>query len=275
MANSRSGESVIRRVARILQSFDADHQELSAGELAVRTGLSTSTAHRLATEMTREGLLWRADRGRFRVGLGLWEAGQRGSSFRDFAQAALPFMESVHVTLRQNVSLSILDLASDEVVYLERLAHQGAQGDLTKIAVRQPVLSNSAGIVMLAHAPAHVQERVLTSRWDESTLAAGVTEGHLRRRLAHARDAGYVHLRGVLVPSLTGLAAPVFGEGGAVRGAMAVVQTLGEVDLPVQVPVLQAAARGLSRSLGWRPSAPCPPPRPAPARCDPHHGEAR
>lgn len=256
MANSRSGESVVHRVARILQAFDAEHPELSAGELAARTGLASSTAHRLAAEMTREGLLWRAGRGRFRVGLGLWEAGQRGSTFRDFAQTALPFMEAVHVTLRQNVSLSILDLPAGEVVYLERLAHQGALGDLTKVAARQPILACSPGVVMLAHSPAPVREGVLTGPWDPATRASGATEEHLRRLLAHAREAGYVQLNGVQVPGLMGLAAPVLGPGGTVVGAMAVVQTLGEVDLPVQVPVLQSAVRGLSRSMGWRPATP-------------------
>lgn len=253
MANSRSGETLVQRVARVLRSFDADHRELSARELAERADLATSTAHRIATEMVREGLLRRTSGGRFRVGLGLWEAGQRGSSFRDFAQTALPFMESVHVTLRQNVSLSILDTDTDEVVYLERLAYRGAEGDLTEIAVRQPVLSNSAGLVMLAHSPSHVQERVLSSSWDAATRAAGVTECELRRRLSHAREAGFVHLPGVLVSSLTGLAVPVFGPQGDVRGALAVVQARREVDLPVQVPVLQTAARGLSRSIGWHP----------------------
>lgn len=253
MANSRSGESVVHRVSRLLQCFDAEHAELSAGELAARSGLSSTTAHRLATDMAKEGLLARTDRGKFRVGLRLWEAGQRGSAFRDIVQAALPFMEAVHITLRQNVSLSILDTETLEVVYLARLAHQGAQGDLTQIAVRQPVLANSSGLVMLAHSPVALQELVLSSPWDPATLSSGLTEGHLRRLLAAARASGHVHLRGLLVPTLTGLAAPVLDAQGGAIAAMAVVQTLGEVNLPVQIPVLQSAVSGLSRALGARP----------------------
>jgi DNA-binding IclR family transcriptional regulator len=249
MANSQSGESVVHRVARILMCFDADHPELSASELAVRAGLASSTAHRLAAEMAGEGLLWRTGRGRFRVGLRLWEASQRGSSFKDFAQAALPFMEAVHVTLRQNVSLSILDRRAREVVYLERLAYQGAQGDLTKVAIRQPVLACAPGLAMLAHSSPALQDEVLASAWDPATVRSGATEGHLRRLMAGARTDGYVHLRGVQVAGLTGLAAPVLGPRGAVVGAMAVVQTLAEVNLAVQVPVLLSAVRGLSRSL--------------------------
>ena len=99
MANSPSGESVITRTSRMLHAFDANHRELSASQLAERTGLSASTAHRLATAMAKEGLLDRLERGRFRIGLRLWEAGQRGSMYQSISELALPFMEAIHVTI--------------------------------------------------------------------------------------------------------------------------------------------------------------------------------
>lgn len=248
MANSKSGESVVSRVARLLQCFDADHGELSAAELAERAGLSTSTTHRLASAMAEDGLLFRTGRGRFRIGLALWEAGQRGTRFQAFSQLALPFMEAIHVTLKQNVSLSILDESTAEIVYLERLTHRGAQEDLTKVALRQPALSVSAGLAMLAFSP--VQERILSMPWDPSALQSGVTEGHMRRRLAQARVDGYVHLPGVLVGSLAGLAAPILDAHRQVLGALAIVQTMADVNLKVQVPVLLSATRGLSGMVG-------------------------
>jgi DNA-binding IclR family transcriptional regulator len=244
---------VVVRVARLLQSFDVDHHELSAAELAQRTGLSSSTAHRLASDMADAGLLVRTGRGRFKVGLALWEAGQRGSRFQAFSEMALPFMEAIHVTLKQNVSLSILDESTAEIVYLERLTHGGAQADLTKVARRQPALSVSAGLVMLAFSPAAVRDRILAMPWDASTLQSGLTEGHMRRRLAQAKLDGYVHLRGVLVGSLSGLAAPVLDPQGSVVGALAIVQTLADVNLKAQVPVLLSATRGLSRMVGALP----------------------
>lgn len=246
MANSTSGESVITRVARLLDCFDADHPELSAAQLSARTGLSPSTAHRLASDMAEAGLLFRTGRGRFRIGLALWEAGQRGSRFQALSQLALPFMEAIHVTLKQNVSLSILDEPAGEIIYLERLTHRGAREDLTQVALRQPVLAASSGQVMLAFSPPDVRERILAMPWDASTLQSGMTEGHLRRRLAQARADGYVHLPGVLVGSLAGLSAPVLDAHGAVVGALTIVQTLADVNLRVQVPVLLSAARGLS-----------------------------
>lgn len=252
MANSRSGESLIQRLVRVLHAFDAEHPELTASELAARAGLSTSTAHRLAGDMAEEGLLRRTPDGRFRIGLVLWELGQRSSTYQEFGQAALPFMEAVHVTQRQNTSLAILDEQDGTIIYLERLISQDVPTDLTKIAGRLPVLSTAPGLAILAFSPPHLQERFLASGWDRYTRDWGVTEGGLRRRLAQARTDGYVHLRGVTVAGSSGTAAPVFGPGGRVLGAISIVAPVEQVNLQIQVPVLLAAARGLSRQMGSR-----------------------
>lgn len=252
MANSRSGESLIQRLVRILHAFDPDHPELTATELAERAGLSSSTAHRLAGDMAEEGLLRRTPGGRFRIGLVLWELGQRSSTYQEFGQAALPFMEAVHVTQRQNTSLAILDEQEGTIIYLERLISQDVSTDLTKIARRLPVLSTAPGLAILAFSPRHLQEQFLTSPWDRFTRDSGVTEEGLRRRLAQARTDRYVHLRGVTVPGSSGTAAPVFGTGGRVLGAISIVAPVDQVNLQIQIPVLLAATRGLSRQMGSR-----------------------
>lgn len=261
MANSRSGESLIQRLVRVLHAFDADHPELTASELAFRTGLSSSTAHRLAGDMAEEGLLRRTPDGRFRIGLVLWELGQRSSTYQEFGQAALPFMEAVHVTQRQNTSLAIMDHDDGTIIYLERLISKDVPTDLTKVAGRLPVLSTAPGLAILAHSPRQLQERYLTSTWDQATRNSGITEVGLRRRLAQARTDGYAHLRGVTVPGSSGTAAPVFGPGGRVLGAISIVAEVDQINLQIQAPVLLAAARGLSRqmgsrgkSAGWEPS---------------------
>ncbi|WP_313818205.1 IclR family transcriptional regulator [Citricoccus sp.] len=252
MANSRSGESLIQRLVRVLHAFDAEHPDLTASELALRTGLSTSTAHRLAGDMAEEGLLRRTPDGRFRIGLVLWELGQRSSTYQEFGQAALPFMEAVHVTQRQNTSLAILDHDDGTIIYLERLISQDVPTDLTKVAGRLPVLSTAPGLVILAHSPRHLQEEFLTSPWDRYTRDSGITEVGLRRRLAQARAEGYIHMRGVTVAGSSGTAAPVFGPDGKVLGAISIVARVDQVNLQIQVPALLAAARGLSRQMGSR-----------------------
>lgn len=250
MANSRSGESVVDRLSRILHAFDVEHQELTTTELASRADLSISTAHRLAGDMAAHGLLRRTPQGKFRIGLVLWELAQRSSTYQKFGQQALPFMEAVHVTQRQNTSLAILDQQNRTIIYLERLISQDVPTDLTKVAGRLPVLSTAPGLAILAFSQRPVQERFLREPWDPVTRDSGITEEGLRRRLAQARVDGYVHMHGVLVPGSSGTAAPVLGPGGRVLGAISIVSPVDQIDLKVQVPVLLAATRGLSRQMG-------------------------
>jgi len=252
MANSRSGESVVQRLVRVLHAFDRDRPELTATELSARSGLAISTAHRLAGDMVSEGLLQRTPEGRFRIGLAMWELAERSSTYQEFGQLALPFMEAVHATQRQNTSLAILDAPDRTVIYLERLMSRDTPTDLTKVAGRLPVLSTASGLAILAFSPRHLQEEFLTCPWDEGTVRWGVTEENLRRRLAQARADGYVHLRGVTVPGSSGTAAPVFGPGDRVMGAISIVTAAGDINLQVQGPVLEAATRGLSRLMRSR-----------------------
>ena len=252
MANSSSGESVVQRVARILHAFDADHSELTAVDLAARSGLSRSTAHRLAADLETEGLLARTPEGKFMIGLGLWELAQRSSIHRAFVETALPFLEGMHIMLQQNVALSVLDEEDRSVVFLERLRSQRVTTDVARVAERLPALSTSPGLAMLAFSPAEVQERFLIGPIDDAARAAGLTEHRLRRTLAQARQDGYVHLREVLVAHSSGTAAPVLGPGGRVLGALSVVKGIEDINLPAQVPVVLNAARRLSHLMGHR-----------------------
>lgn len=251
MANSPSGESVVQRVARILHAFDADHPELTASELAARSGLSRSTAHRIAADLETEGLLSRTPDGRLRIGLVLWELAQRSSAQRAFVETALPFLEGMHLMLQQNVALSVLDEADRSVVFLERLRSERVTTDVAKVAGRLPALTTSPGLAMIAFSAPDVQDRMLTGPLGEAE-AAGLSEPKLRRLLAETRRTGYVHLREVLVPGSSGTAAPVFGPGGRVLGALSVVKAVEDIDLPAQVPVVLQAARRLSTLMGHR-----------------------
>lgn len=250
MANSPSGESLVHRVARVLRAFDAGHQELSAADVSRRAGLASSTAHRLVREMVQEGLLRRTEDGRYRIGLELWALVQRGSSDEEFGRLALPFLEAIHVSQRQTTALSIVDDVLRSVVYLERMVSRDEPSDLTSVAGRLPVLSTASGLAVLAFRPPEVQESYLRAEWDPYTRATGLTDTRVRELLERTRRDGYVHMPGVLVPGSTGTAAPVFGPGGAVLGALSIVATAAEADVRMQLPALLAAASGLSRTMG-------------------------
>lgn len=244
MANSASGESVIRRVAQIMGAFTRARPVLTSSDLARATGLSTSTAHRLASELAREGLLDRDEAGRFVVGDRLWELAARSNPLEEFRRKGLPFFEGIHAAVRQHVSLAVPDIDDGTVLYVERLDQFGnAVMNLGEVAARLGITSTSPGLAILAYEPSEVRERFILASADDGGPG-------LRATLAEVRRSGFCRLAGALIEGNVGYGVPVFGPGNAVMGAVSVVLPLAEDRPDLVVPVLISAGRGLSRAMG-------------------------
>ncbi|GAA4361986.1 IclR family transcriptional regulator [Paeniglutamicibacter cryotolerans] len=250
MANSLSGESVIERTVKILRAFGRDTPKLTMSELARSTGLSTSTTHRLATELLDAGLLERDPEGRLGVGIQMWELAARSNPAEDFRRRGLPVLEGIHAAVRQHVSLSIPRFESHSVLYLERLDQHGTASILAEVAGRLDMHTTSAGLTMMAHAPHPVQERFLSTDLERVTPSTDIDPISIRSHLALIRERGYSCLKGVLVESNVAYSVPVFGVRNAVVGAIAVVTPVAEDSPQLIIPVLVAAGHSLSRTMG-------------------------
>lgn len=240
--------TVTQRVLGLLAAFDAEHPGLALTELARRSGLPLSTAHRLVGELAGWGALERGDDGRYRIGLRLWEIGALAPRSVGLREAALPFLTDLQEVTGENVQLAVLD--GTEVVYVERLSGRRAVNVITRVGGRLPLHATGVGLVLLAHAPPELQERVLAAplrRYTERTIA---TPAQLRRVLADVRRDGVaVSDRQIELVALS-VAAPVRGPGGDVVAALSVVVRAEGCDPRAFVPVVRAAARGVSRVLG-------------------------
>lgn len=250
MANSASGESVIERVVKIMEAFSKGNPRLPLRELVRMTGMSSSTVHRLANDLAASGLLERDESGDYGVGARMWELASRSNPLEDFRRRGLPFLEGVHAAVREHVSLSVPDVESGSVLYLERLDRHGSVMNLAEVAGRLEIHSTSSGMAMMAHMPGYVQERFLAGSLKKTTPATETDPARLRKQLAHIRELGYARMVGVLVAENTAYAVPVFGEGHSVIGAISVVVPSAEENPGLILPVLVAAGRGLSRTMG-------------------------
>jgi len=246
MANSRSGDSVIDRLVRVLATFDAEHTAQSPSEIARRAGLPTSTGHRLVTDLIGSGLLERDEDGRARVGMRLWELATRGSLALGLRQAALPAMERVQAALRQHTQLGVFD--DDEVLFLERLSHPEAGANIAQIAGRLPLHASSSGLVLLAAAPPAVLERVLAAPLAELAPGTLTDPQALRRKLSEVRRLGFAVAPGSVESVSTGIAVPL-RDHGAVVAALGVVLPRDHADEQRAVAVLRTAAREIEETL--------------------------
>jgi DNA-binding IclR family transcriptional regulator len=241
------GETVTARVLAVLGAFAADHTELTLTELARRAGLPLTTAHRIAGELTGWGALERADDGRYRIGLRLWEVGVLAPRGLGLRELAMPFLEDLYEVTRQNVQLAVLD--GIDAVYLERISGRGAVNVITRVGGRLPLHATGVGLVLLAHADPALQEQVLAGPLRSYTTKTICRPDDLRRTLADVRRTGVAVSDGQIELIALSVAAPVHGPRGDVVAALSVVVPAEGGDARPFVPVVRAAARGISRSL--------------------------
>lgn len=245
MANSPTGDSMTERIVRVLETFTAERSMQSAAEIGRRAGLPSSTAHRIVDELVAAGLLERDEDRRVHLGMRLWELALRGSTALRLRQAALPFMEQVQAVVREHTQLAVLE--QDEALFLERLSHPDAGANITRIAGRLPLHASSSGLVLLAHAPAALRERVLAGPLRALAPETVTDAARLRRLIAEVRRTGVVVAPGSIESVSTGVAVPI-RDAGEVVAALSVVLPRETPPEPA-VAALRAAAAGIEASL--------------------------
>lgn len=240
-------ESVLSRAARILEAFSQDEPALTVSEIARRSGLHVATASRLVAELVAHGFLSRDDDREVRIGVRLWELVTRASPTLSLRDTAMPFMEGVHDVVGHHVQLGVRD--GDDVLFLERLSAPSAVINYTRVAGRLPLHASSSGLVLLAHGPVSLRERVLVGPLTTYTPRTPATPAQLRAILVDVRQQGYAYCPGYVHEEALGIAAPVRGGDGTVVAALAVIVP-DDASAQGVVPVVRTAARGISRALG-------------------------
>jgi DNA-binding IclR family transcriptional regulator len=245
MANSPSGDSMTERIVRVLETFTAERSMQSASEIGRRAGLPPPPAHRIVDELVDAGLLERDDDRRVHLGMRLWELALRGSTALRLRQAALPHMERVQARIREHTQLAVLE--QDEALFLERLSHPDAGANITRIAGRLPLHASSSGLILLAHAPSALRERVLAGPLRALAPETVTDAARLRRLLTEARRTGVVIAPGSIEAVSTGVAVPL-RDAGEVVAALSVVLPRDSPPEPA-VAALREAAAGIEAAL--------------------------
>ncbi|QRP43645.1 IclR family transcriptional regulator [Amycolatopsis sp. FDAARGOS 1241] len=246
-APNGAGTSVTSKVLALLEAFTPDAADLSLSELARRSGVSLATAHRRAAELVEWGALERDATGRYRIGLRLWEVASlapRGLGLRD---AAMPFLEDLYEVTHENVQLAVRE--GLEVVFVERIAGRDAVPVWTRVGGRFALHATGVGLVLLAHAPAAVQEEVLGGPLHSYTAKTVSDPAHLRRVLADVRKLGYSVSDGQVTVDALSVGAPVFAADGSVAAAVSLVVRADSAQPGALAPLVMAAARGICRTL--------------------------
>ena len=237
----------------VLSAFTRDRPALTLSDISCAVGVPLSTAHRLVGELCAWGGLERGEDGCYRVGLRVWELGALAPRGLGLREAALPFMEDLYEVTHENVQLAVRD--DTEVVYVERFAARDAVAVYSRVGGRFALPPTGVGLVLLAHAPLEVQERVLAAPLKRHTPYTVTDPRQLRRVLAEVRRTGVaISDRQVTIDAVS-VAAPVTARGGVVAALSIVVRGTSPAAVRAMTPGVRAAARGISRTLDSSPPA--------------------
>ena len=244
--SSSPGASVTGRALSLLAAFDEEHRRLGLTALAQRTGLPPATAHRLIGELVAFGALARTASGDYVVGRRLWDIGLLAPVQTGLREGASPYLHDLYGATLATVHLAVRDGTS--VLYVDRLRGHASVPVVSSIGSRLPLHATGVGKVLLAHAPADVQNEAL-ARLTRVTPYTITQPGRLRRQLARVVRDGYATTVEEMSLGACSVAVPVRLGDDVVASLGLVVASLRK-DRPRLVAALQVAARGIERTIG-------------------------
>ena len=267
--------SVTGKVAAILRTIGCS-DEISLSDIARRTGLPLSTAHRLLKELVCEQFVERTGSGRYRLwahDIPIAAQPDRGGDRAGLATGegavmvhrdAVDHAEAMGVRALVCQTLDDLGGATGSLVrfavwsgarisYLERSAGSYPVTCTTGLA-RLPPHATAVGKVLLAHAPAALLRCVVGQGLARYTDLTTTTVTDLESCLAAVRGNELAVTWGELAPGCGAVATPVRGPDDRVVGALEL--SIGDLrELPGARACLFVAAPGLGRVLATRPAA--------------------
>ncbi|EGD43215.1 regulatory protein [Nocardioidaceae bacterium Broad-1] len=244
--NSRqAGTSVTSRALAILSAFDEQHRAMSLSDIATRADLPLATTHRLLGELFRWGALERLPSGDYVIGRKIWDIGHLAPTETGLRQVAEPFLHDLYGATLATVHLAVRE--GTEVVYLDRLRGNQSVPVVSKVGGRLPMHATGVGKVLLAHAPAEVQEAVLgaLTRITPYTITQ---PGALRRQLRQVLDKGYATTHEEMSLGACSIAVPIHRRDEVVASLGLVVPTLKGSEQRLY-GALRVAAQSIGRRL--------------------------
>ncbi len=240
--------SVLGRALAVLGTFSSDRPELTLGAIVAGTGLPSATTYRLVAELVAWGALEKVGRGRYRVGMRLWQIGSLAPVARGLRDAALPVLQDLCAVTGHAAHLVVLD--GHRALFLERLAgHSGARPS-SRVGRRMPLHASGPGKVLLAHAPPEYVTEVVARGLPRIASRTITDPRRLAVELAAVRAAGHCLSRDEMTEGIASVAAPVRDRHGTVVAGLSVVVPSDTPNLQQFVPTVLVAAAGVSRAIG-------------------------
>ncbi len=246
-----TGVQSVDRALGILEVL-ARTGEAGVTEIASQLGVHKSTAFRLVATLEAHRLVEQtADRGRYRLGVGILRLAGATSARLDLVQEARPLCRQLAADTGETVNLAVLSESS--ALYLDQVAGSSALQPHNWVGQHIPLHATSNGKVLLSELDENTLDAVLGTL-PVFTPHTITRRPRLREELQAVRDQGFALAVDELEVGLTAVAAPVRNAHGDVVASMSVsgpTFRLGADRLDAVTALLVAASAEVSHRLGW------------------------
>lgn len=218
--NTEPRFTVLDRAIGILRVFRTGETTLSLGEIARRSGLPRSSAHRYLQSLVSQNFLSSDGNGDYRLGIALWEIGVRAVQSRLPLRDIEPYADDVASHCGETCHVGILD--GPDVVYVVRAAGTAAVAVQTHAGQRVPAHATATGRTILSWLPAEVVHQHISDplhRFNDDTPS---TVDELIRGAGAIRQVGFVTNTGGWQKDMYGVAAPILGHDGSAVASIGV-----------------------------------------------------
>jgi DNA-binding IclR family transcriptional regulator len=202
----------------ILECLDRGTGELTAAQLASRTGMKLSTLYRYLAMLEASGFIQRLTGGKYALGIKLVELGGHVLLRDDVYRFGQPVAEELATELGLDVHLA--QLYEGDVLHVGyggRPARVESRNSLvttgSKLGQRAPAHCTSLGKALLAYTPTNDVESVIRRfGWRPMTTNSIRTFARLEKELNAVRSRGFAIDREEKASGIYCIAVPVFGR---------------------------------------------------------------
>lgn len=143
------GVQSVDRALSILETLAEDDEGYRLSDLAVRTGLSASTVHRLlATLESRRFVQFDRAESKWHVGVRSFTVGASFARRRNFSAQAIPYLRKLRDLTRETANLAVVD--DEFIIVLTRMESREIMRSLTQVGGRVPMVTSGVGKAVLA-----------------------------------------------------------------------------------------------------------------------------
>lgn len=254
MSNTAGTSTGVQSVERALAILDilARSGEAGVTAIAAEIGVHKSSAFRLVSTLERGGLVEQcADRGKYRLGMGILRLAGATTARLDVVKEARPICRELASSTGETVNIAVL--SGRAALYLDQVAGASSLQPHNWVGQHIPLHATSNGKILLSGLSEQELARTLGSM-PAYTASTITTRKRLVRELDEVRARGYATAVDELEVGLTALAAPIRNAHGDVIAALSVSGPTFRLDaqrIDEALPSLLAAAGEVSHRLGW------------------------